>query len=241
MAPFGSSPSRGRLKGDEASAALAELKQGQDVMLQLIQSLAGELKDVKQQLAAQSVKDVRQEAVVKVEKSVAEKRAPNVEAKPAQDLPPPSKPGSSDYARLEDDEVGVGAEFAAQGRIFAGNASPGALPISNMLWNAAGSDPIKALATMVVFVCVGYLIYGSHEAPFRLNNYDESEDAGWNWGFVDTFYFTMATLTTIGYGDMPTLPQHMRVITIFYGLIGVLVVAGSIGIVVRREPSLHRA
>lgn len=45
-------------------------------------------------------------------------------------------------------------------------------------------------------------------------------------------YFTMATLTTIGYGDMPTLPQHMRLITIVFGLVGVLVIAGQIGVVV---------
>ena len=45
-------------------------------------------------------------------------------------------------------------------------------------------------------------------------------------------YFTMDTLTTVGYGDMPTLPQHMRLITIVFGLVGVLVIAGQIGVVV---------
>jgi hypothetical protein len=45
-------------------------------------------------------------------------------------------------------------------------------------------------------------------------------------------YFTMATLTTVGYGDMPTLPQHMRLVTIVFGLVGVLVIAGQIGVVV---------
>ena len=86
----------------------------------------------------------------------------------------------------------------------------------------------QALVLTSASVLPGYGIYGAHAPPYRLNTYDESEAGdNWDWHFIDSMYFTMATLTTVGYGDMPTLPQHMRLITIVFGLVGVLVIAGQ--------------
>lgn len=43
---------------------------------------------------------------------------------------------------------------------------------------------------------------------------------GWNW--LDSIYFVVITLTTIGYGDfVPTRPIT-KLITIFYGLNGII-------------------
>lgn len=49
---------------------------------------------------------------------------------------------------------------------------------------------------------------------------------GWSW--IDAAYFSVITLTTIGYGDFSPQTTFGKVFTIFYILIGVGVVLGFI-------------
>ena len=66
------------------------------------------------------------------------------------------------------------------------------------------SRPIFIYAAVVIFIGTG--LYHWLE--------------GWSW--VDSFYFVIITLTTIGYGDLTPTTSLTKFITVFYGLNGII-------------------
>jgi len=53
------------------------------------------------------------------------------------------------------------------------------------------------------------------------------------WGWIDSFYFVIITLTTIGYGDFTPSTPLTKLITIFYGVNGVIVLLAFFDIIRR--------
>ncbi|MBI5036138.1 two pore domain potassium channel family protein [Candidatus Micrarchaeota archaeon] len=52
-----------------------------------------------------------------------------------------------------------------------------------------------------------------------------------NWSFIDALYFSSATLTTVGYGDIVPKTDAAKVFAIFYMFFGISVVLYSLGII----------
>jgi hypothetical protein len=54
---------------------------------------------------------------------------------------------------------------------------------------------------------------------------------GWTW--IDSFYFSVCTLTTVGYGDLSPTSEFSRLFTAVYALSGVAIALTSFGILGR--------
>jgi len=69
-------------------------------------------------------------------------------------------------------------------------------------------------------------IANSNEGAIQFKN-RAGEDITWT--FVDSFYFAMEIVTTVGYGDIVPASDGAKVFTIFFTLVGIIVVSGAIG------------
>ena len=58
---------------------------------------------------------------------------------------------------------------------------------------------------LVLWLALGTIIYSFNEG----------------WGVIDSFYFCVMTLTTIGYGDFSPTGEAMRLYTVFYAVLGI--------------------
>jgi voltage-gated potassium channel len=70
-------------------------------------------------------------------------------------------------------------------------------------------------STLMTLIAVGTVVYRYLE--------------GWSW--IDSFYFTVCTVTTVGYGDIIPSTDVSRLFTAIYALAGVSLALASLGIV----------
>lgn len=72
-----------------------------------------------------------------------------------------------------------------------------------------------ALSTLVIWLGFGTVSYYYIE----------------HWSWVESFYFSVTTLTTVAYGDLHPTTEFSRLFTSFYILSGVSVVLASLGVI----------
>lgn len=69
-----------------------------------------------------------------------------------------------------------------------------------------GDREFRGLSIVLVsWLALGTIIYSFNEG----------------WSVVDSFYFCVMTLTTIGYGDLSPTTEAMRLYTVFYAVLGI--------------------
>ncbi len=71
-----------------------------------------------------------------------------------------------------------------------------------------------ALSALVILIFIGMVGFHHFE--------------GWNW--TQSFYFTVTTLTTIGYGDLHPTTDASRLFTSFFILAGVGIAVSALGV-----------
>lgn len=101
---------------------------------------------------------------------------------------------------------------------------PPALNAVRKLGNqAAGNrEMATSLFQLVAFVLIGFAMYGKHSKDITPAS---------DMTFIDCFYFTMVTVTTIGYGDITCNADNRtcKLVTIFFATVGLLAIGGAIG------------
>jgi hypothetical protein len=72
-----------------------------------------------------------------------------------------------------------------------------------------------ALSSLIGLIIFGTIVYHYLE--------------GWTW--IQSFYFSVVSLTTVGYGDLHPTNDMSRLFTAFYMLIGVAIVLTSLAVI----------
>ncbi|MBU1915335.1 MAG: potassium channel family protein [Thermoplasmatota archaeon] len=82
-------------------------------------------------------------------------------------------------------------------------------------WTNLRLQMIVAFSALTGLIVLGTIVYHQMEH--------------WNW--VSSFYFSVCTITTVGYGDLTPTTDASRLFTAFYALVGVGIAFTSLGII----------
>jgi len=88
-----------------------------------------------------------------------------------------------------------------------------------------------AILLLAILLAVGTVMFHSLE---RYPSYYRVEGLqGRQWTYVDSFYFSAMTLTTIGYGDLYPSTDFTKIVTVFYAMMGVALALYVLGLIAR--------
>ncbi|MGB3633341.1 MAG: potassium channel family protein [Rubrobacteraceae bacterium] len=87
-------------------------------------------------------------------------------------------------------------------------------------WQSLKDPKFQALLFVVfVMLTAGTLFYRNVEG----------------WSMLDSLYFSVITLTTVGYGDLSPSTGASKVFTIFYVFVGVGIILGFVNVIAERS------
>ncbi len=90
-------------------------------------------------------------------------------------------------------------------------------------WQALKEPETRGLVYTTVFVVIAGMVF------YRVVE---------NWSWVDALYFTVVTLTTVGYGDLTPQTSGGKLFTVFYILVGLGILGGFIALIADQQPLL---
>jgi hypothetical protein len=97
---------------------------------------------------------------------------------------------------------------------------------SRILWNASRDQAMHGLFLGVgLILLVGTTFYSTVE----------------DWRLIDAFYFSITTLTTVGYGDFAPKTDAGKLFTVVYLVIGLGAIATFVTTVIQRAPLWQKA
>lgn len=89
-----------------------------------------------------------------------------------------------------------------------------------VVWRSLKDPQFQALFVLVLLMLIsGTLFYRTTEG----------------WSFADSFYFSVITLTTVGYGDLAPSTAVSKIFTVFYIFAGIGVILGFVNAIAERS------
>ena len=95
--------------------------------------------------------------------------------------------------------------------------------ITSVWRNLKNAESEVLLFLVGIFIAIGTITYNQIEG----------------WALLDSLYFSVATLTTVGYGDFVPITKIGKIFTVFYILIGVVLILGFVNSLIKQSIEDH--